>query len=186
MHSIASRYSNRFARTLTVLTFTLGCIAARAQSGAMDECSGGTRYLIAFPDSSIWKASVIDPGPRLDAFDWGKRWVSESPCTKNAEEKYLATVTARNAGDAPFVVVSLRIENDPDGVFSIEATTITPGLIMQPAEARDIPVSFDPKEEKIYYSPTLAMICLICRAIVDGKDSLFKICAPLEGIGIES
>jgi hypothetical protein len=95
-------------------------------------------------------------------------------------------IQARNAGDSPFEVVDLQIMNDPDGVFAIDATTIAPGLVMQPSEPREITVSFDPKEEKAYYSPDPATIRLSYKIELGDEDSTGYVEAPLEGIGIES
>ncbi len=137
-------------------------------------------------DTSIWRANVIEPGPQIDGYNWGERWLSENSCTKNPVERYEATLQARNSGESPFEVVSLAIMNDPDGVFSILNTTIAPGLIIQPSDMRDIEVAFDPAIEKVYYSPVPATIRLAYRINLGDRDSTGYVEAPLEGIGIES
>ena len=137
---------------------------------------------------SKWVASVVEPGPAIEGYDWNERWLSENACTKNTEEDYRTTIVARNAGSTDFEVVSLDIINDPDGVFSIvDAGNVAPGFLMRENTSYDIEVSFDPQVEKDYYAaPNQAQIVMTYTIRIDNRDSVGTVADELHGIGIES
>lgn len=136
-------------------------------------------------DTSNWRANVVEPGPQIDPYNWGERWLSENACTKNPEERYPTTIQTRNTGTSPFEVVELTIENDPLEVFEIVSSVVVPGLIMRPGDVHDITISFDPKEEQVYYA-TPATIRMTYKIVIDGVEQIDYVENTLEGIGIES
>lgn len=158
----------------------LGPVTENAQIWVSSPAEEGTNCR----DISVWKANVVEPGPIIEGYDWEKRWLSENSCTKNPEDKYRTTILAKNEGTTDFEVVSLEIVNDPDNVYTIENPgSIQPGFVVTPNTQYEIQVSFDPKEEKVYYpDPDRAKIVMT----VDVEGDISSVEGFLDGIGIES
>ena len=134
-------------------------------------------------DTSVWTANVVDPGPRISGYDWEERWLSSlNPCTKNDLDQYEWDIKVWNNGSAEFVVDSLVIVDDPDGVFEIiDPRNVKPGKVIGIGDENreEVRVAFRPMKEKTYGPAEI-------RVYYKNNDSVQYVSGSLRGIGIES
>ncbi len=139
-------------------------------------------------DSSIWRAIVSKPGPRITDYDWKEQWlVTTNTCTKNPLGQYESLIYVYNRGDFDVTIKSLTLvdQDATDGYFkldnSVRATSIQPGDGVRKDSTQTLlqKVLFLPKDERPYS----------CRAMLittaDGvkEDTIYSV---LSGVGIES
>ncbi len=120
---------------------------------------------------SDWDGSALDAGPTITGYDWKRKRVIDKFA---GTDKYEGEIILNAIGNAKVDVMQVRIDNDPDGVFSFDAKSIPTQL--KPDEPIPIKVWFAPKAEKEYTS----------EIVLVGKfsDKTSEVRGTLHGIGI--
>lgn len=124
---------------------------------------------------SEWIGNGIDAGPGIEGYDWFKRRVIDKWSTDNGVNEYQGTVVIKNTSDnAALDVVDVVIENDPDGVFRLDKSTLPKRL--NALQEYTITAYFAPKAEKEYTSEV--------KFISEFEGDERPISGTLHGIGI--
>lgn len=119
---------------------------------------------------SDWDGMGLEAGPTITGYDWMRKRVIDQFA---GTDKYAGSVTINAIGNAKVDVMEIRIENDPDGVFSYDSKNAP--LQLTPDNPVPMTVWFAPKEEKEY----TADIVLVGRF----ADKTQEVRGKLHGIG---
>ncbi len=120
---------------------------------------------------SDWDGSGLDAGPTITSYDWQRKRVIDKFA---GTDKYEGEVILDAIGNAKVDIVDLRIDGDPDGVFSFDKKNAP--LQLKPNDPVPLKVWFAPKEEKEYE----ADIVLVGQF----SDKQLEVRGKLHGIGI--
>jgi hypothetical protein len=135
-------------------------------------------------DTSIWTATVTQPGPQITGYDWHDQWVTTlNNCTKNTLGQYEALIYVSNNGSSPFKVQSLDITGADAAYFKFDksdpTTTVQPipGLEIKEGDANK-------RAQKVLFTPDAERNYLARVQLVTDKNDTVQ--ALLQGTGIES
>ncbi len=120
---------------------------------------------------SDWDGMGLEAGPTITGYDWMRKRIIDQYA---GTDKYEGSVTINAIGNAKVDVMQIRIDEDPDGVFSFDSQNAP--LQLSPDNPVPLTVWFAPKEEKEY----TAKIVLVGRF----SDKTMEVEGRLHGIGI--
>jgi hypothetical protein len=121
---------------------------------------------------SDWTGIGINAGPLIIGYDWGPKRVID----KYADSlEYHGYVIINNTGNTNLAVETIKVQNDPDGVFRIDLSRMPNQLI--PNDPIVLDAWFAPKAEKTYKS-----IVKLYTKLNNNLDSAFDY---LQGIGTQ-
>ncbi|MBM2813759.1 MAG: Choice-of-anchor protein [Ignavibacteria bacterium] len=101
---------------------------------------------------SDWVGIGIEAGPIIDGYDWQRQRVIDAFAGVTS---YPGNVVVGNVGNTKLSVDQIKIENDADGVFELDATMANSVKELNPNDKVTIKATFAPKLEKEYFADVI-------------------------------